>query len=115
MNTVGQAYTLSAFFDEEYDAEAAVQALTDAGIAKEIITMTPGNRPDIRPSDQLGLLDALRGIFFHDEQRTASPEGLRRSGMLVTVQRVNETQYDTALQILAERGQMEVNEPNRNG
>jgi len=34
---LAKAYTLSRIF-LTYDAEAAVQALTDAGIAKEIIT-----------------------------------------------------------------------------
>jgi hypothetical protein len=35
------SYTLTAFFDDEYDAEAAAEALMDAGIPKDAVTMTP--------------------------------------------------------------------------
>jgi hypothetical protein len=117
MNTEAKtgSYTLSAFFDDEYDAEAAAKALTDAGLSKDVITVTPGNRPDIPPVDHLGFLDALTGIFFHEEQRTAYAEALVRGGMLVTVQDMNQAQHDAALEILTEKGQIDLDEQDRNG
>lgn len=107
------SYALTAFFDDEYDAEAAAQALMEAGIPRDAITMTPGNRPDTSPIDHLGFLDALTGIFFHEEQRAAYAAALERGGTLVTVQEMNEAQHYIALPILAEKGQIEINERER--
>jgi len=108
------SYALTAFFDDEYDAEAAAQALMDAGIPKDAVTMTPGNRPNADPVDHLGVLDALSGIFFHEEQRAAYAAALERGGTLVSVQEVNEAQHYIALSILAEKGQIDLNERERN-
>lgn len=108
-NKIG-TFALSAFFNDEYDAEAAAQALIDAGIPRDAITMTPGNRPDTSPIDHMGFLDALSGIFFHEEQRAAYAAALERGGTLVTVEEMNETQHDIALPILAEKGQIDLNE-----
>lgn len=101
---------LTAFFNDEYDAEAAAQALMDAGIPKDAITLTPGNRPDTSPVDHLGILDALTGIFFHEEQRAAYAAALEHGGTLVTVQEMNEAQHYIALPILSEKGQIDFNE-----
>ncbi|NLS16572.1 hypothetical protein HGP16_08365 [Rhizobium sp. P40RR-XXII] len=106
------AFALSAFFNDEYDAEAAAHALMDAGIPKDAITMTPGNRPDTSPIDHMGFLDALTGIFFHEEQRAAYAAALEQGGTLVTVQEMNEAQHNIALPILAEKGQIDLNERN---
>lgn len=108
-NKIG-TFALTAFFDDEYDAESAAQKLIDAGIPRQAITMTPGNRPDTAPIDHIGFLDALSGIFFHEEQRAAFAAALERGGTLVTVQEMNETQHYTALPILAEKGQIDFNE-----
>ncbi|QND44289.1 hypothetical protein HB780_00195 (plasmid) [Rhizobium lusitanum] len=91
------------------------KALMDAGIPEDAITMTPGNRPDVPPIDHLGFLDALTGIFFHEEQRAAYAEALQRGGTLVIVQIANEAQHETALNILAEKGQIDTDERKRNG
>ncbi len=104
------SFALSAFFDDEYDAEAAAKALMQAGIPKDAITMTPGNRPDTSPVDHMGFLDALTGIFFHEEQRAAYATALERGGTLLTVQEMNEAQHNIALPILAEKGQIDLNE-----
>lgn len=108
-------FALSAFFADEYDAEAAAQELVDAGIPKDAITMTPGNRPDTTPIDHMGFLDALTGIFFHEEQRTAYAAALEQGGTLVTVQEMDEAQHNIALPILAEKGQIEINERESGG
>lgn len=104
------SFALSASFKDEYDAEAAAQALMDAGIPKDAITMTPGNRPDTSPIDHMGFLDALTGIFFHEEQRAAYAAALEQGGTLVTVQEMNEAQHNIALPILVEKGQIDLNE-----
>ncbi|KAA1180114.1 hypothetical protein FP026_14770 [Rhizobium tropici] len=109
------SFALSAFFNDEYDAEAAAQALMDAGIPKDAITMTPGNRPDTSPIDHMGFLDALTGIFFHEEQRAAYAAALEKGGTLVTVQEMNEAQHNIALPILAEKGQINLNEREGDG
>ncbi|NTJ66371.1 hypothetical protein G6M50_26535 [Agrobacterium rhizogenes] len=108
-------FALSSFFDDEYDAEAAAHALIEAGIPKDAITMTPGNRPDTAPIDHIGFLDALTGMFFHEEQRAAYAAALERGGTLVTVQEMNETQHNIALPILTEKGQIEFNERESTG
>ncbi|NTH49249.1 hypothetical protein G6K98_31925 [Agrobacterium rhizogenes] len=117
MNTGSRTdtYTLSAFFTDENDAEDAANALMDAGIAKDTVTMTPGNRPDVPPIDHLGFLDALTGIFFHEEQRTAYAAALQSGGTLVTVQISSEMQHEAALNILAEKGQIDTDERYRDG
>lgn len=107
------SFALTAFFTDEYDAEAAVQALADAGIPRDAVTMTPGNRPNADPIGHLGFLDALAGIFFHEEQRAAYAAALEQGGTLVTVQEMNETQHYIALPILAEKGQIDLNERER--
>jgi len=99
-----------ALFDDEYDAEAAAQALTEAGIARDAITLTPGNRPNTAPVDHIGILDALTGIFFHEEQRAAYAAALEKGGTLLTLHEVNEAQHAIALPILAEKGQIDLNE-----
>lgn len=117
MNTANKidTYTLAAFFIDEHEAEAAIDALLEAGIARDAITMMPGNRPDTEPLDHFSFLEALTGVFFHEEQRAAYAEALQQGGMLVSVEGISELQYDTALQILAEKGQIELNDPDRNG
>jgi hypothetical protein len=112
MEIVGKpgSYALSAFYDDEYDAEAASQKLLDAGIPKKALTLTPGNRPDTTPVDRMGFLDALTGIFFNEQQRTAYAEALERGGTLLTVEEVSQAQHDVALKILMERGRIETDE-----
>ncbi len=109
-NDKQRRFALSAFFDDEYDAEAAADALVEAGISRDAITITPGNRADTAPIDHIGFLDALTGIFFHEEQRSAYAAALQRGGTLLTLQEMNEAQHKTALPILAEKGQIELDE-----
>ncbi|MDL2400968.1 hypothetical protein [Rhizobium mayense] len=104
------SHALSAFFDEESDAEKASKELRKAGIPRDAITMTPGNRPGIPPIDHLGFVDALTGLFFREEQRKTYAEALRRGGVLVTVQEVSNEQHDAALKILTERGSIDMDE-----
>ncbi|MDL2408986.1 hypothetical protein PY650_25790 [Rhizobium calliandrae] len=104
------SHALSAFFDEESDAEKASEELQKAGISKDAITMTPGNRPGIPPIDHLGFIDALTGLFFTDKQRKTYAEALRRGGVLVTVQEVSKEQHDAAQTILMERGSIDMDE-----
>ena len=104
------SHALSAFFDDESDAEKASEELMEAGIPKDAITMTPGNRPDVPPIDHIGFIDALTGFFFTEEQRKNYAEALRRGGVLLTVQEVSKEQHDTALNILAERGSIDMDE-----
>ncbi|WFU12003.1 hypothetical protein QA646_26885 (plasmid) [Rhizobium sp. CB3090] len=104
------SHALSAFFDDESDAEKASEELMEAGIPKDAITMTPGNRPDVPLIDHIGFVDALNGFFFTEEQRKNYAEALRRGGALVTVQEVSKEQHDTALNILTERGSIDMDE-----
>ena len=115
MNTVSKTdiYALTAFFNDKDEAEAAVSALMDAGIVEDSIAMMPGNRPDTAPLDHFGFLESLTGVLFHEEQRAAYAEAFQQGGTLVSVEGLNEVQYDLALQILAENGQIEINEPGR--
>ena len=104
------AHSISAFFDDESDAEDAVDTLISNGVSRDAITMTPGNRHGEPPRDHMGFFDALTNFFFTEEQRNVYAEGLRRGGYLVTVQEASQAQHDIALKILAKEGSIDIDE-----
>ncbi|TCR85972.1 hypothetical protein [Rhizobium sp. BK376] len=105
---VGQ--TISAMFDSEGDAEQAVDELIAAGIPKDAVILTPGQRQEEEPIDHVGFMDAIANFFFTREQRNLYAEGLRRGGFLLTVQAATQPLHDAAIRILSEKGSIDIDE-----
>lgn len=105
--------SLTAFFDNRAEAEAAVDRLTVAGISKTSIRVVAGNEADGRAavnSDDKGFWAKLEDFFFGDDDNEVYSEGLRRGGYLVVVNGLRDAQYNTALNILDDEGSIDLNE-----
>ncbi len=106
--------TLSAFFDNRSDAESAVERLKDAGILEDAIRFLPGYEADrdtavVASDDRSGFWAKLEDWFFPDEDRATYAEGLRRGGLLVSVE-VDDASYETAHDILDDEGSIDIEE-----
>jgi hypothetical protein len=106
-------HTVTAFFRDRSDAEAATRKLASAGISENDIRLVPGREPDsvaaTGADDGKGFWESLGDFFFPADDREVYAEGLRRGGYLVTVS-VNSAQHDTAVDILDDDGTIDVDE-----
>ncbi|QDA36931.1 DUF2382 domain-containing protein (plasmid) [Paracoccus liaowanqingii] len=96
--------SVSALFDSQTDAQAAVDRLVQAGLPIARIHLTAGAGAGTAPSADTGqgksFWDSLSDFFMPDEDRYTYAEGLSRGGYLVTASDLNTVEYDTALDIL---------------
>ncbi|TWF49486.1 hypothetical protein [Neorhizobium alkalisoli] len=103
--------TLTAFFDSRSDAETAIDKLKAAGVAD--VRLMPGYEADREGSaaapEGSGFWAGLADWFFPDEDRDVYAEGLRRGGFLVSAS-VNDSNYDTAHDILDDEGSIDIDE-----
>lgn len=117
-NTVGTGGTssISAMFDNQAEAQRAVDRLVAAGIPATHIRQVAGTEgTTTRAADQdKGFWDSLGDFFFPDEDRYAYAEGLSRGGYLVTVSGLSGAHYETALDILDDEGSVDLNEREAN-
>ncbi|PWE53944.1 hypothetical protein DEM27_23830 [Metarhizobium album] len=108
------ASTLTAFFDNRSEAEAAIARLRDAGIAQANLRLVPGYEADRTdappPESRTGFWAALEDFFFPDDDREVYSEGLRRGGFLVTVSGVDDGSYETVRDILDDEGSINLDE-----
>lgn len=106
-------HTVTAFFRDKSDAEAATRKLASSGIAENDIRLVAGREPDSVAAtdvdDGKGFWESLGDFFFPADDREVYAEGLRRGGYLVTVS-VNDAQHDTAVDILDDDGTIDVDE-----
>ncbi|MDQ1899309.1 DUF2382 domain-containing protein [Paracoccus sp. WLY502] len=107
--------SVSAMFDNQNDAQRAVDRLVQAGIPTARIRMVSGGSDvtaatGTRTGDEKGFWDSLSDFFFPDEDRYAYAEGLSRGGYLVTVTGLGSSEYDTALDILDDEGSINLDE-----
>jgi hypothetical protein len=106
-------HTVTAFFRDKADAEAATRKLASSGIAEDDIRLVPGREPDSVAAtdvdDGKGFWESLGDFFFPADDREVYAEGLRRGGYLVTVS-VNNAQHDTVVDILDDEGTIDVDE-----
>jgi hypothetical protein len=114
LTPAGAKTNLTAFFDTRHDADNAIGRLEDAGIEKTAIRLMPGYEADtdeaaVAKNTGGGFWDRLEGWFFPDEDRRVYAEGLRRGGLLVSVQ-VDDANHDTALGILDDHGSIDIDE-----
>ncbi len=80
---------VTAFFDDRAAAQAAVDDLTAAGIARDAITLVEGGADPVAvapvPSRDRSLWDRIKDLLMADEDRHAYGEGLSRGGFLLSV------------------------------
>jgi uncharacterized protein (TIGR02271 family) len=110
---VAPTRTITAFFDNRADADAAIQRLVTAGVQRNEISMVEGAKQSSasKASNQedTGFWDSLKDFFLPDEDRQTYSEGLRRGGFLLTV-RTNSGLYDRALAILDDEGTVDLDQ-----
>jgi hypothetical protein len=106
-------HTVTAFFRDKSDAEAATRKLAASGIAQDNIRLVPGHEPDsvaaLDVDNGKGFWEALGDFFFPADDREVYAEGLRRGGYLVTVS-VTDAQHEAAVDILDDEGTIDVDE-----
>ena len=92
ITTMNRTEYVTAFFDSEADAEAAVARIEAEGIPRDQIRIVAGDadaglgRTRLQPSRaQKGFFEALGDLFMPEEDRYAYAEGLSRGGFLVSL------------------------------
>jgi len=107
--------TVTAFFDSRSDAEAAIERIVEAGVARHAVKMVEGADPSTggaataAPVEDRSFFDKLGDFFMPDEDRHAYAEGLRRGGYLVSVP-TTAGNRDTILDILDDEGTVDMDE-----
>ena len=101
---------VTAFFDNEADAEAAVARIAAEGIPRDQIRIVAGTgEADMTPSEprEKGFFRALADLFMPEEDRYAYAEGLSRGGYLVSLNTTLENR-DRILDILDDEGTVDM-------
>ena len=105
---------VTAFFDNETDAEAAVARIEAEGVSLNQIRMVAGNvdgdgEEERRPAEphETGFFGALAELFMPTEDRYAYAEGLSRGGFLVSLNTTAENR-DRILDILDDEGTVDM-------
>ncbi|MFD1882579.1 hypothetical protein [Paracoccus pacificus] len=107
---------ISALFDYREEANRAVAALAEAGIANVGLTgddnagYSADNRDyaiDTRDHER-GFFEAIGDFFFPDKDRYSFAEGLNLGAFLVTVRQVPADRYDEVLNILDDAGAVDM-------
>lgn len=109
--TTGQT-SVSALFDNQDDAQRAVDRLLEAGVDMSRIRMDAGgtDTTTARPEQSKGFLDSLGDLFMPEEDRYSYAEGLSRGGQLLTVSGLTSAEYDAVLDILDDEGTVNLDE-----
>jgi stress response protein YsnF len=103
---------VTAFFDSESDAEAAVARIEAEGISRDQIRIVAGDagtgvtETRAEPRDE-GFFAALADLFMPDDDRHAYAEGLSRGGYLVSLNTTPENR-DRILDILDDEGTVDM-------
>jgi uncharacterized protein (TIGR02271 family) len=109
----GNRRTITAFFDQQDDADEAVERLVEDGISRDRISLVRGSgegQVSGSAADEApGFWEALKDMFLPDEDRATYAEGLRRGGYVVTVQ-ADDAHYERAIDILDDEGTVNLDE-----
>jgi uncharacterized protein (TIGR02271 family) len=111
--TTSSSNTVTAFFENRSDADAAVERLVKDGIARDGIRVVAGKESTTSTevaSEHKGFWEKLEDFFFPDEDRAVYSEGLRRGGYLVTVSNVTAASYDKVIDILDDEGSIDLDQ-----
>ena len=110
--------TVTAMFDNRSHAEAAIQTLTAAGVARTSIRLLPETAPATGTSattaydhqrDERGLWSSLKDTLLPNEDRYTYAEGMNRGGTMLTVS-AEEAHVPRVLDILEEHGSVDLDE-----
>ena len=98
----------TAYFETRAEADAAVNDLVAAGIARDQISVAARGALGTTPtSGDRSFWEELKDLFLPAEDRYAYAEGLRRGGAVVSV-RTEETGYERVLEILDREGALDL-------
>ena len=98
----------TAYFETRAAADAAVNDLVAAGIARDQISVAGTGAFGTTPtSGDRSFWEELKDLFLPAEDRYAYAEGLRRGGVVVSV-RTEETDYERVLEILDRDGAVDL-------
>ena len=112
VTTMKRTEYVTAFFDSEADAEAAVARIEAEGIPRDQIRVVAGapdagaDRTAAEPR-QKGFFEALGDLFMPAEDRYAYAEGLSRGGFLVSLYTTVDNR-DRILDILDDAGTIDM-------
>lgn len=100
--------SLSALFDTKSEADSAVRALQDAGIADVVLTGADNQGYRTGEVSERGFFETIGDLFFPEEDRYTYAEALNRGGFLVSVENVPAHQHERALDILDASGAVDL-------
>ena len=106
--------TITALFDHRHDAEAAEARLKAADIDADHIRIhdkssTGYNETGHSTHDEPGLWSSIKNAFLPDDDRHTYEEGVRRGGVLLTVD-VDEDHVDDAVRVLEEADTVDIDD-----
>ena len=109
--------TITALYDDQAQAQAALSKLVAAGFPQDSIRLTPGaSTTSTRTTgsydhtrDEGGFWAALKDAFMPEDDRYAYTEGLSRGGTLLTAT-VENDRVPAAMDILEENGSVDLDE-----
>jgi stress response protein YsnF len=109
--------TITAMYDNQSDAQAAMSKLIASGIPQSSIRLTAGSSTTAKQSsgsydhtrDEGGFWASLKDAFMPEEDRYTYSEGLSRGGTLLTVS-ADGAHVDTSMNILEEHGSVDLDE-----
>jgi uncharacterized protein (TIGR02271 family) len=108
--------TITAFFDQRSEADAAAAQLRSIGLPDGSIRMSGdarGTGTGSRTGEEKGFLESLNDFFFPEEDRLAYEEGIRRGGYLVCVTGVSGAERERVLDVLEDAGAVDFDERER--
>lgn len=109
--------TITAMYDDQADAQAAMSKLIAAGIPQSAIKLVPGAASTTprstgsydRTRDEGGFWASLKDAFMPEEDRYTYTEGLSRGSTMLSAS-VEASQVDTAMDIMEQHGSVDLDE-----
>jgi uncharacterized protein (TIGR02271 family) len=108
--------SITALFQSKAAAQSAIDALIAEGVPENTIRLMPGyeNEGGLKTADgdqvHSGFWKSLSDFFMPAEDRYSYAEGLSRGGYLVVVSDLTEARYSTALDILDDKGALDLDQ-----
>lgn len=102
--------TITAYFDNHTEAQAACDRLREAGISPTDMTIHHASSSETATTAELenkGFWASLGDLFMPDEDRYAYSEGIRRGGSVLTV-RADDFEFDIVSDILEDAGSVDL-------
>jgi len=115
-STSGASRTITAFFDTRDAAERAAGQLASIGIGRDRVRITEGasaSTSAATDTEPKGFWEELKDLFLPEEDRDSYAEGLRRGGYLLSA-RVDDANYNRALEALDDEGAVNMDERESN-